>query len=115
VKVLESNWFSNIEGRYDFIISNPPYVNKDDIDQLSPEVKNYEPHQALFAEERGLADYKKIASGAAQYLKSGGKVFLEMGQGQLGDIRTAFESEGFVYVSHWNDLAGIERAICFSF
>lgn len=63
----ESNWFNAVTGTFDIIISNPPYIDKDDF--LPPSVYNYDPHIALFADHKGLASYEIIAKYSGNFLK----------------------------------------------
>ena len=80
----KSDCFSEISSKYDIIVSNPPYISRRDESEVGLNVLHSEPHLALFADEDGLAIYRKIAENAKDYLKDGGKIYLEIGykQGQ---------------------------------
>ena len=80
----KSDCFTEISEKYDIIVSNPPYISREDESEVSLNVLHSEPHLALFADEDGLAIYRRIAEDAKDYLKDGGKIYLEIGykQGQ---------------------------------
>ena len=80
----KSDCFTEISEKYDIIVSNPPYISRKDESEVGLNVLHSEPHLALFADEDGLAIYRRIAEDAKDYLKDGGKIYLEIGykQGQ---------------------------------
>ena len=80
----KSDCFTEISEKYDIIVSNPPYISREDASEVGLNVLHSEPHLALFADEDGLAIYRRIAEDAKDYLKDGGKIYLEIGykQGQ---------------------------------
>ena len=80
----KSDCFAEISEKYDIIVSNPPYISREDESEVGLNVLYSEPHLALFADEDGLAIYRRIAEDAKDYLKDGGKIYLEIGykQGQ---------------------------------
>lgn len=80
----KSDCFTEISEKYDIIVSNPPYISREDESEVGLNVLYSEPHLALFADEDGLAIYRRIAEDAKDYLKYGGKIYLEIGykQGQ---------------------------------
>lgn len=80
----KSDCFAEISGKYDIIVSNPPYISREDESEVGLNVLYSEPHLALFADEDGLAIYRRIAEDAKYHLKDGGKIYLEIGykQGQ---------------------------------
>ena len=80
----KSDCFAEISEKYDIIVSNPPYISREDESEVGLNVLYSEPHLALFADEDGLAIYRRIAKDAKAYLKDGGKIYLEIGykQGQ---------------------------------
>lgn len=84
VKVIESDLFSNISGKYDIIISNPPYISYDE--EIMSKVYDYEPHLALFAEDNGLYFYKKIIDQASNYLNDKFIIAFEIGMTQGKEI-----------------------------
>ncbi|RSK02217.1 Release factor glutamine methyltransferase [Streptococcus mitis] len=80
----KSDCFTEISEKYDIIVSNPPYISREDESEVGLNVLYSEPHLALFADEDGLVIYRRIAEDAKDYLKDGGKIYLEIGykQGQ---------------------------------
>ena len=80
----KSDCFAEISEKYDIIVSNPPYISREDESEVGLNVLHSEPHLALFADEDGLAIYRRIAEDAKDCLKDGGKIYLEIGykQGQ---------------------------------
>ncbi|HFI0467305.1 TPA: peptide chain release factor N(5)-glutamine methyltransferase [Streptococcus suis] len=84
VHFLESDVLQAVTGRFDIIVSNPPYISPDDTDEVGLNVLTSEPHLALFAEEDGMAIYRQIAEQARAFLKEDGKLYFEIGykQGQ---------------------------------
>jgi release factor glutamine methyltransferase len=112
VDFVRSDAFEALIGdAYDLIVSNPPYIDRDD--QLPPEVRDHEPSLALFADENGLAFYRRLAEGAADHLNDGGCLLLELGAGQAEAVRATFEMRGWRQLETRRDLAGIERVIAF--
>lgn len=81
---IKSDCFSEISSKYDIIVSNPPYISREDQEEVGLNVLYSEPHLALFADEDGLAIYRRIAEDSKDYLNDGGKIYLEIGykQGQ---------------------------------
>ena len=103
--------FANICEQYDIIVSNPPYIPTSDLVDLEPSVKNFEPMLALDGKQDGLYFYKQIAQDAPQFLKNGGKLFLEIGQGQAHDVVNLLQ-ENFKDILVLKDYAQNERMIC---
>jgi release factor glutamine methyltransferase len=125
VTFLEGNLFDPIEElvtrhpspvTFDLIVSNPPYIRRDDIRNLQLEIKGWEPVEALDGGEDGLDYYRTIIPEANGYLKEGGYLILEIGADQSRGVRRIAEGAGFVNICLIKDYAGIERifvAICF--
>ena len=84
ISFIKSDCFSEISSKYDIIVSNPPYISREDQEEVGLNVLHSEPHLALFADEDGLAIYRRIAEDSKDYLNDGGKIYLEIGykQGQ---------------------------------
>ncbi|WP_341760962.1 peptide chain release factor N(5)-glutamine methyltransferase [Candidatus Tisiphia endosymbiont of Thecophora atra] len=111
-KIINSNWFENLEKqKFDIIVSNPPYISFDDTVYMSPETMKYEPHLALFAEDNGLASYYIIAKEAKRFLKQNGKLFLEIGFNQLAAVTEIFVSYGYTVKQAYKDLEGRDRGL----
>lgn len=89
---VESDVFSAISGKFDIIVSNPPYIAFEDRLEVSTNVLVSEPHLALFAEERGYAIYRKIIENASHYLESNGKIYFEIGYKQGKILKELLES-----------------------
>ncbi len=100
IKIIESDLFKNIKGRFDVIISNPPYIPT--VNQISNSVLNYEPHDALFGGKDGNDFYRKICNEYSKYLNPGGKIFFEISI----DNKNYLEQKGFTIV---NDINGKPR------
>ena len=87
---IKSDCFSEISSKYDIIVSNPPYISRADEVEVGLNVLHSEPHLALFADEEGLAIYRKIAEGSKDYLTDGGKIYLEIGYKQGQSVPALF-------------------------
>lgn len=116
LQLIESDLFANLENaeKFDLIISNPPYIPSSEIENLQDEVKKFEPRLALDGGFDGLDFYRQIAAKAKNFLNEKGKVILEIGQNQEKEVAEIFIKEGFLFNESKADLAGIERALCFS-
>ena len=88
---IKSNCFSEISSKYDIIVSNPPYISRVDEAEVGLNVLHSEPHLALFADEDGLAIYRRIAEEAKDYLNDGGKIYLEIGYKQGQSVLALFK------------------------
>lgn len=87
----KSDCFTEISEKYDIIVSNPPYISREDESEIGLNVLHSEPHLALFADEDGLAIYRRIAEDAKDYLKDGGKIYLEIGYKQGQSVPELFK------------------------
>ena len=96
---------------FDLIISNPPYIRKDDIKSLQPEVKDWEPVESLNGGEDGLDYYRAIIPEARNYLKKGGCLVFELGIGQADAVKKMAEDTGLIDISLRKDYAGIDRIL----
>ncbi|MBO6826362.1 MAG: peptide chain release factor N(5)-glutamine methyltransferase [Sneathiella sp.] len=104
-------WFAPVDGLFDIIVSNPPYIPKRDAPALQPEVLDHEPHMALFAGEDGLDCYRDIISAAPDYLVAGGWLCFEVGIHQADDVKNMMQHRGFSELKITNDLASIGRCV----
>ena len=86
-----SDVLEQIEGPYDLIVSNPPYISRDDVDEVGANVLASEPHLALFADRDGYAIYEKIAQQAPSVLTADGKIYLEIGYKQGAKVKELFQ------------------------
>lgn len=98
-------------GKFDMIISNPPYVTAKEMEELPHSVKNFEPHLALFGGEDGLDFYRSIASKFCNALKPGGYLCFEFGMGQGDAVCAILEENGYTVLERVKDYSDIERAV----
>ena len=98
-------------GKFDMIVSNPPYIDAEDMKILPPSVKNYEPHMALYGGEDGLDFYRAIVKNYREALKPGGFMAFEFGEEQGDDVCAILEENGFTILERANDYNGRERAV----
>ena len=110
VRFIQSDLFENISGKFDIIVSNPPYVPSGVIDTLAPELQR-EPRLALDGGGDGLVLVRKIISESRDHLVPGGVLLLEAGPEQMPVIRKLLEERGFSNIKVHRDLAGRERVI----
>jgi release factor glutamine methyltransferase len=103
--------FAAVEGRFDLVVSNPPYIASGDISAIAPEVREHDPHQALDGGADGLAAYRAIATAAPRILRPGGHLVLEIGAGQSGAVTELFLQSRLAITAVRDDLLGIPRAI----
>lgn len=111
VELIQSNLFENVSGKYDMIVSNPPYIPTAEVHTLMREVRDHEPHLALDGSEDGLAFYRKIIEVSGEYLNPGGRLLFEIGWNQADDIRKLMENAGFKDIHVKKDLAGLDRVV----
>ena len=90
ISFIKSDCFSEICSKYDIIVSNPPYISRADEEEVGLNVLHSEPHLALFADEEGLAIYRRIAEESKDYLNDGGKIYLEIGYKQGQSVPALF-------------------------
>ncbi|MEM9012856.1 MAG: peptide chain release factor N(5)-glutamine methyltransferase [Pseudomonadota bacterium] len=105
-----ADWLAGIDGSFELIVCNPPYIAADALADLAPDVRDWEPRGALTDEADGLSVYRRLAPALAQVLAPGGRAIFEVGEGQAGDVRAIFAATGWGATVH-TDLDGRERAI----
>jgi release factor glutamine methyltransferase len=110
---VSSNWFTAAQGRYDLIVSNPPYIAAEEMPGLEPEVRDWEPRLALTDEADGLEAYRAILSEARAYLTPGGRLALEHGPTQARAIAAIGMGHGFAAPEHRRDMDGRDRVCVF--
>lgn len=116
IEFIQSDWYQNLEPqKYDYIISNPPYIAQDEKAQMAEETYMFEPSLALYAADNGLADYKIIIASANKYLKPQGKLLLEIGYLQKDLLSDLLQEYGFVALSVNTDIAGHDRVVVAKF
>lgn len=108
---VRSDLFERIEGRFEIIVSNPPYIRTDVIGTLMDEVRLHEPPGALDGREDGLYFYRRIVEECRQYLCRGGQLFFEIGYDQKEAVTALMENAGFKDVTAVKDFAGLDRVV----
>ena len=112
ITFIQSDMFNNIEGRFDVIVSNPPYIDKNDINNIDEIVYRNEPHLALFSDDFGLYYYKVIIDNLDKYLNSNGVVIMEIGYNQSNAISEYIENKGYDYqIEVIKDYNNLDRVI----
>lgn len=110
----KSDWFAEIDGLYDVIVSNPPYIPSQDIQGLQREVRDFDPLRALDGGKDGLAPYRIIAAEAAAFLTKGGRIAVEIGYDQKDNVSALFEASRFRRIDAVEDLGGNDRVLVFT-
>ena len=111
VTLIHSDLFSEIPGKFDVITANPPYIQSEVIDTLTPEVREHEPRLALDGDEDGLVFYRRLASECPAHLNPGGSVYFEIGYDQGEAVRKLLLEHGFKNIEVLQDLAGLDRVV----
>ena len=109
--IRQGSWFDPVEGRFDLIAANPPYLAVEEMADVSPELREHEPRMALTDEADGLSAYREIAAQAQGYLATGGRVIVEIGWTQKADVLAIFQHAGWGDVTCLPDLDGRDRVI----
>ena len=112
VDFLQSDLFGAVSGKYSVICSNPPYIKREELQQLSPEVGS-EPALALDGGPDGLEFYRQILNQAASFLEQPGFIVLEIGWNQGADVRAIGEQAGFAWLETAKDYGGQDRVVVF--
>lgn len=109
IQFYQSDWFANVpEGKFDIIVSNPPYIAADDSHLQTGDLR-FEPQQALVASDQGLRDIKIIAESARYYLEIGGYLLIEHGYNQEQQVQAIFNHSGYHKIQTYQDLSGQPR------
>ncbi len=108
---LQSDLFENVSGKYEIIVSNPPYIPSGEIPGLMEEVKDHDPAAALDGGEDGLFFYREIIPRAKEYLYPGGMLFLEIGCEQGADVKELMEQAGYKDILVCEDFTGRDRVV----
>lgn len=113
VRFLHGSLFEPVSGqRFDLIVSNPPYIPTQEINSLEPEVRDFDPRNALDGGIDGLDFYRKLVPAAASHLAADGWLLVEVGAGQAPDVKLLFkESEGYGEPVILSDPGGVERVV----
>lgn len=105
------DWATALAGRFDLVLSNPPYIRRDALAGLAPEVREHDPARALDGGPDGLDAYRALAAALPALLAPGGHAVLELGQGQGADVADLMRTGGLSVRGRARDLAGIERCL----
>lgn len=111
ISFVKSDLFQNINESFEIIISNPPYIKTNYIEELEDNVKLYEPIRALDGGEDGLIFYEKITEKSKNYLKTNGYLIYEIGYDQAESVKEIMLRNNFVNIEVLKDLAGLDRVI----
>jgi release factor glutamine methyltransferase len=112
IKFIQSDWFNNIpECKYDYIVSNPPYIAYNETSCVSSSTILFEPDLALYANDNGLSAYKAIINSASTYLNPGGKLFFEIGYNQRDKVLDILKEYDFTDVVTKRDMSGHNRVL----
>lgn len=108
---LQSDLFEKVEGKFEIIVSNPPYIASAEVEKLMPEVRDHEPRMALDGTEDGLYFYRRIIEEAGKHLVSSGMLFFEIGYDQGQAVLELMRTEGYCEVQVVQDYAGLDRVV----
>ena len=110
IEFFQGDLFAAAAGEWDIICSNPPYVPEDEYERLPAGIRDFEPREALIAGPEGLDYYRRIIREGPHRLKPGGRIFLEIGDGQKGPVEALFrDAGGYEEISFRKDYGGIDR------
>ena len=108
---LNSDLYEKVTGKFDLLVSNPPYIERAVIPTLMEEVREYDPYIALDGGEDGRDFYRRIIGGAQDYLKRGGQILMEIGSGQAQAVSELLREAGFKEIDVCRDFAGLDRVV----
>ena len=108
---LQSNLFEKVEGKFEIIVSNPPYIASAEVEKLMPEVRDHEPRMALDGTEDGLHFYRRIIKEAGKHLVNSGMLFFEIGYDQGQAVSELMRTGGYREVQVVQDYAGLDRVV----
>ena len=111
VTFFHGDLFENVEGTYDIIVSNPPYIKSKVVEELMPEVKDFEPRMALDGTEDGLLFYRRIVAEAKVFLNPGGRLMFEIGHDQGEEVSGLLYDAGYEEIEVKKDYAGLDRMV----
>ncbi len=108
---LKSDLYEKVTGKFDLLVSNPPYIERKVIPTLMEEVREYDPYIALDGGEDGLDFYRRIIGGAQDYLERGGQILMEIGSRQAQAVSELLREAGFKEIDVCRDFAGLDRVV----
>ena len=112
ITFIKSDWFSKIDGTFDVIIANPPYISEKEYNNLPLCIRRFEPKIALTGGSKGLDCFNKIINQFVKYLRPKGRLFLEIGSTQKKNIEELFYYNGYKKIDFFTDLSGKYRVVC---
>lgn len=107
----QSNWFEHVDGMFDMIVSNPPYITDAAMEDLSAEVAGFDPDISLRGGTDGLSAYAAILAGAGDFLKPGGALVMEIGYDQGQSVPAMMRAAGFSSTQLYLDMSGLDRVV----
>ena len=110
-KFVQGDLFENVEGSFDMILSNPPYIRTSEIEKLQEEVRLHDPIKALDGKEDGLYFYRIIVEESRRYLNHGGWLIFEIGYDQAEEVKGLLQKAGYEKIEVKKDLAGLDRVV----
>lgn len=99
------------ESKFDVVVSNPPYIARDSWEGLDTEIRDFEPREALCDESDGLTFYRLIAEQSQIFMQRGGRLYLETGDSQSGEVQNILKDAGFANIRSYPDLNRIDRVV----
>ncbi len=108
---LQSDLFEKVEGKFEIIVSNPPYIASAEVEKLMPEVRDHEPRMALDGTEDGLHFYRRIIKEAGKHLVNSGMLFFEIGYDQGQAVSELMRAQGYREIQVVQDYAGLDRVV----
>lgn len=109
--LVQSDLYENLAGRFDMIVSNPPYIELEELAALAPEVREHEPHLALCGGRDGLDYYRRIIEKAGEHLEKNGILLMEIGCGQAQAVCKLCQNAGYAKTEVFQDYAGLDRVV----
>ena len=110
-RIIQSDWYASVEGKFDLIVANPPYVTTKQMAALAPEVRDWDPALALSAGDDGLTAFRSIAAAVMQYLAQDGRLIVEIGPAQARPVTRLFERAGLQNIRVAADLDARDRVV----
>ena len=111
ISFIQGDMFENVTDKFDIIVSNPPYIETGEIDELMPEVRDYIPRLALDGDIDGLKFYRIISKEAVKKLNKNGRIFYEIGYNQSRAVASILLENGFTDVNIMKDYSGLDRIV----
>ena len=111
ISFIHSDLYTNVNEKYNIIISNPPYITSEEVEKLMPEVKNFEPRIALDGDEDGLKFYREIIAKSKEHLCENGYILFEIGYDQGEQVKELLREKGYTGIEVLKDFSGNDRVV----